>query len=139
MSKNQYSAKEAAVLLLEKIKTKAIDSLAKSEKEDVKKSSPENKTSAQMAELKIDQPMPPKANQKLIPSKENKEPMKLKKFLDGKSQKRSTGSEQHPRFPQADEGPKSHPKSNSVSSESKTHGNSSKAGKLPEKWRKNGS
>jgi len=42
------------------------------------KASPENQTSAQMAEVKIPQPKPPEAQAKVIA----KQPLQLKKFMD---------------------------------------------------------
>lgn len=161
MSKKEYSAKEAAVLLLEKIKTKAANSLAKAEdglshstgapkpkvdkpadghpKPDhsasgpkIQKTSPENKTTAEMAGLKVEQSTPPKATQKVISGKDNKDPIKLKKFLDGRKDKLNKAEKsKHDRcVEQVKE------KSPDVKN---PHAVCISVGAVPEKWGKNGS
>lgn len=67
--KKEYTAEEAASIVLDKAKTLI---------SDLNKSAPENKTSAQMQGLKVPQPEAPKAQEKVIAKK----PLQLKKFME---------------------------------------------------------
>ncbi len=80
--KKEYSANEAAVAVLNKVKKMAEERLAK--KEELAKAAP---TTAQAAKLDVQQPAPPQGNEKIIDST-SKEALKLKKFLDVKASKR---------------------------------------------------
>jgi hypothetical protein len=85
VTKKEYNAKEAAVALLEKIKAKAQGHMAKSQKKEeeqpLEKAAPQNQTSAKVADIKVPSQETPKANEKAIP-RSNKEPIKLKKFME---------------------------------------------------------
>jgi hypothetical protein len=89
VSKKEYTAKEAAVALLDKIKAKAQVRMAKSEPvkgESLQKASPENQNMAQVADIKAPQAEAPKANEKMIPKQKE---LKLKKFMEHMTAKRS--------------------------------------------------
>ena len=83
MTKKEYNAKEAAVALLEKIKAKAQEHMAKSQKKEgdpLEKAAPQNQSAAKVADIKMPkQPEAPKANEKMIPKQKE---LKLKKFME---------------------------------------------------------
>lgn len=85
MNKKEYTAKEAAIELLNKVKAKAQGHLAKSQKEGG------DLTKANAEELKIPEQKTPKANEKVIvePQAEGvkKSEKKLKKFMKSRHEK----------------------------------------------------
>jgi uncharacterized membrane protein len=90
--KKQYTAEEVARGILNRAKELIEDHLKKAEKhsakEEMKKIDPMNQNSAQMAEVDVPQPNPPKAQTKLIA----KQPLKLKKFMEKMEAKRMAKS-----------------------------------------------
>lgn len=129
MDKKEYSAKEAAVSLLDRVKAKALEHMKKSEKktesteERLEKAAPQNQTAAQAAGIEVPQPSAPKANEKMIAKPKE---MKLKKFMDKMSLKRAEKSKHDRCVEQVKE------KSPDVDS---PHAVCVAAGVRPEKWR----
>jgi hypothetical protein len=91
--KKEYTAEEIAKGILNRAKELIQDHLEKaekhSEKEEMKKVDPMNQNTAQMAEVNVPQPNPPKAQTKLIA----KQPLKLKKFMEKIEAKRMAKAE----------------------------------------------
>lgn len=95
-NKKEYSAREAAVAILDKVKAMA---KAHQEKlEIIKKAAPQNQTFAQASGIKVPQPSAPKAPEKVIDNTKSKE-LKLKKFMDHKNEKKlqKTSESKHDR------------------------------------------
>jgi hypothetical protein len=87
VSKKEYTSKEAAVALLDRVKAKALEHMKKSEsvKDDVlEKAAPQNQTAAEAADIKVPQPKAPKANEKTISRPKE---LKLKKFMEHRGEK----------------------------------------------------
>lgn len=89
MDKKEYTPREAAVSLLDRVKKVAQERLTKSAKEKeealAKAANPANENSAQMAGLKVPQPAAAPATEKVLPKQKE---LKLKKFMDTRSEKK---------------------------------------------------
>lgn len=131
MEKKEYTPKEAALGVLEKVKQIAKEHLAKHQKareEVLEKAAPQNQSAARISGVSIPQDKAPKGEEKLIP---NQKELKLKKFMEQKGKKRlekAEGETKHDRCAR-----KVKEKSPDVKD---PHAVCVAAGVRPEKWKK---
>jgi len=142
VEKKEYTPKEAALGVLEKVKQMAKERLEKNSKakeETLKKAAPQSQSAAEMADLKIPHQKIPTAQEKIIPKQKDfghpnmsslhQKP--LNKFIDYKSKKRLKKSEEESKHDRCTRKVKE--KSPDVKD---PHAVCVAAGVKPEKWKK---